>query len=182
MTGKFETCNKSPLLIPIDFPFPQTQEPTANSYVLLAFSYFDSCHCGFLLAEDFNRLLNACGYSLSKKVLSAFLGTTNKIRYRQFREPVEMLDFSRLNALPAFGGLPSSTESATSQQSVSPVFSKDGSLYDVLKLIEQSERDERIKAELHDRSKLADDRIRKKAFFFVLIGHFYPAPLFNSPS
>lgn len=134
---------------------PQKDLPE-NNYVLLAFSYFDSCHCGYLTVDDLQKLFSCCGVSFSKRTWTYMFGSGDKIKYRNFKEPSKVYSFAAIKQLA--NKQPSS--SAGEQEVKTSLYVKDGSVFDIDKLIAQSESDEKLKAELKDRLKLAEDTIR----------------------
>ena len=126
-----------------------------NNYVLLAFSYFDSCHCGYLTADDLQKLLSCCGVNFSKRTWTYIFGSNDKIKYRYFKEPTKVYSFAGLERKvnKQLAG------DKSGQEVKSSLYVKDGNVFDIDKLIAQSESDEKLKAELKDRLKLAEDTI-----------------------
>lgn len=129
------------------------KELPENSYVLLAFSYFDSCHCGYLTVDDLQKLLSCCGVNFSKRTWTYLFGSGDKIKYRYFKEPTKIYSFAALQQ--------KANKAAGEKSEVkSSLYVKDGNVFDIDKLIAQSESDEKLKSELKDRLKLAEDTIR----------------------
>ncbi|KAI1309490.1 Cell cycle and apoptosis regulator protein 2 [Halotydeus destructor] len=119
-----------------------------NAYALLAFSYFDSNHCGYIVTDDLLKVLHNCGFSISKKGWSSLVGDNDKIYYRSLNEPDKIFDFKHIDPLSVSSGETGSTKSHGSA-----VFMRNGSVYDIIKLIEQSEDDEKMKASFDDKLK-----------------------------
>lgn len=124
-----------------------------NNYVHLAFSYFDSCHCGYLTADDLQKLLSCCGVNFSKRTWTYIFGSNDKIKYRYFKEPTKVYSFAKLEAKL------NKQLDEPGQEVKSSLYVKDGNVFDIDKLIAQSESDEKLKVELKDRLKLAEDTI-----------------------
>lgn len=128
-----------------------------NNYVLLAFSYFDSCHCGYLTVDDLQKLLSCCGVNFSKRTWTYMFGSGDKIKYRNFKEPSKVYSFATIEQKV---NKQLTGKSSADQPVKNSLYVKDGSVFDIDKLIAQSESDERTKVELKDRLKLAEDTIR----------------------
>lgn len=129
-----------------------------NNYVLLAFSYFDSCHCGYVIADDLLKLLSCCGINFSKRTWTHIFGNNDRIRYRSFKEPTKIYNFT-LTEQPDKSIDTKQTPSSKSTEIKSSLYVKDGNVFDIEKLINQSDADEKLKVELKDKLKLAEDQI-----------------------
>ncbi|CAG2122442.1 unnamed protein product, partial [Medioppia subpectinata] len=55
----------------------ETAKPTPMpiNYVHLSFAYFDSSHCGHILADDLTKLLNNANFTLSRKAFNLLMST-----------------------------------------------------------------------------------------------------------
>lgn len=125
----------------------------------MAFAYFDSCHCGYILVDDLLKLFHNSNVSLSKKVWTSLLGTDDKIYYRSFKEP-EKLIYSIRNDFDLYTPLPNSSSSNLTSDECN-VFVKNGNFYDISQLINQAEQDELVKMELKDKVKILYDKLGK---------------------
>lgn len=111
-----------------------------NNYVQLAFSFFDSNHCGYLLADDLVKILHNCGFMISKKGWTSVVGDNDKILYRSLQEPSTVMEYTPTK--------PIGEDDSTTRSSKEPsVYIRNGNVYEIPKLIDQSEKDEKIKAE-----------------------------------
>lgn len=123
-----------------------------NNYVLLAFSYFDSCHCGYLIADDLQKILSCSGINFSKRTWTYIFGSNDKIRYRFFKEPTKIYNFNQIKQ--------NNLSNQSSTEVKGTLYEKDGNVYDIDKLITQSNNDEKLKAELEDKLRLAEESIK----------------------
>lgn len=138
-----------------DEPFTQKDIIENNNYVLLAFSYFDSCHCGYVLADDLLKLLSCCGINFSKRTWTNIFGSNNeKIKYGNFKEPSKIYNFNLIEQKV------NKQQQNSSNEVKSSLYIKDGNVFDIDKLISQSESDEKLKVELKDKLRLAEENIK----------------------
>lgn len=126
------------------------QDKNKVNYAHLACAYFDANHCSYLFADDIIKLFSNCGYTLSKKVCTLLLGNEEKIEYRNLPEPREFLPIVNRNE-----GKSSETLATGS------IVERNGILYDINQLINQSEADEKLKVNLADEITLLKDKIGK---------------------
>lgn len=131
----------------------------ANPYTQLAFSYFDSTHCGYLMHDDIIKLMHNCGIHVSKKVWANVKGeSTDKVMYRGLPEPLACLDYDKYVSSSAAEQTSSPVSNGTKSTS-GQIFEKDGNVYDVLKLIEQSDLDEKRIALLTEQLKSCQNKM-----------------------
>ena len=131
-----------------------------NNYVLLAFSYFDSCHCGYVLSDDLLKLLSCCGINVSKRSWTNIFGSNDKIRYRFFKEPTKIYNFNLIADQPKSSNNKQQTLTTKSNEVKNTLYIKDGNVFDIDKLINQSESDEKLKVELKNKLRVAEETIR----------------------
>jgi hypothetical protein len=151
---------------PLKGKIGESEEPkkgtqgVVNSYVKMAFSYFDANHCGYLLTEDLLRALQNCGFSVSKKGWTTLVGDADKLYYKSLVEPHKLVGLRSVQAMDAEESHSKSrTNSGGSREAAAPVYIKDGNIYDIPRLIEQSEQDERLKTDLREKLKTLKDKM-----------------------
>lgn len=135
-----------------DLPSKDTLD---NNYVLLAFSFFDSCHCGYMIVDDLLKLLSCCGLNFSKRSWTHIFGNNDRIRYRNFKEPTKIYNFLEQSTTTT----KTQDSSGKTTETKSSLYSKDGNIYNIDKLINQSEKDEKLIVELKDKLKLVEDQL-----------------------
>ncbi|CAG2104914.1 unnamed protein product [Medioppia subpectinata] len=126
----------------------ETAKPTPMpiNYVHLSFAYFDSSHCGHILADDLTKLLNNANFTLSRKAFNLLMSTEDKVLYRDLCEPKELLTVTKTTSAV-------NTQKAdddASQASNVRIYEKNGTVYDMELLIDQSEKDEALKVRLNE--------------------------------
>lgn len=99
--------------------------------VHLYLSFFDERHMGYVWAEDILQLLNCVGFRFSRKTWSALTSDLDKVHYRTLEPPTATISYS----LPR-----PPLESSSQSERPSSVFTKNGVVYDICNLIEQSEQ------------------------------------------
>lgn len=131
------------------------------NYVQLAFSFFDQSHCGYFNSDDLTKILHNCGLTTSRKGWLSYFGDNDKVYYSNFVEPSTIVEYKKSDPFL-------SSESEESNGKSVPVFIKDGHVFDIPKLIDQAERDEKLKAELSDQIKILQEKLGKSQTTFVL--------------
>lgn len=153
----------------------QQRSNTPANYVHLAFSYFDKGHCGYMLSEDLNNLLNMTGFSISKKnfnyLITSLMSLSNttvsssssneKIIYMFFQQPSMSTLIPSVPEYPFVNiflnnhktrlltGNKDYSKNDTSENSCL-IVERNSIQYNVDELIKQSEADQKIKVQLND--------------------------------
>ncbi|XP_027205067.2 uncharacterized protein LOC113798701 [Dermatophagoides pteronyssinus] len=141
---------------------------TPINYVHLAFSYFEKGHCGYMVADDLNTLLQSTGFVQSRKtfqsLVSSLLSLANvnvslsslmneRIMYIFFPQPSQLI--TRQIYYPAISS--KTNRNITTIGSIDDdnnestlIIERNSIQYNVDELIKQSEQDQKIKARLQD--------------------------------
>ncbi|CAG2174069.1 unnamed protein product [Oppiella nova] len=120
--------------------------PIPVNYVHLSFAYFDASHCGHILADDLAKLLNNANFTLSRRAFNLLVNTEDKVQYRDLCEPKQLLAVTKSNTSSDQQNL----SEDTSRTGNSRIYEKNGTVYDMDLLIDQSESDEKLKVRLNE--------------------------------
>ncbi|XP_054164443.1 cell division cycle and apoptosis regulator protein 1-like isoform X2 [Oppia nitens] len=129
----------------------KTQLPV--NYVHLSFAYFDSSHCGYVLSEDLTKLINNSNFTLSRRSFEKLVNNEDKVVYRDLSEPKELLPIvsSAVDLIK--------TNEGQSQLINAKIYEKNGTVYDINQLIDQSENDEKLKVKLNEELTVNQEKI-----------------------
>ena len=96
----------------------------------LVFSFFDDKHFGYMRTDEALQLLSSCGYTFSRKVWSNLTCGVDRIYYKNLEPPKDMFSVTQTFMDPL--------SSAETNLTTASVFFKNGVLYDINNLIDQS--------------------------------------------
>jgi len=106
------------------------------------------------LSEDLAKLLNNANFTLSRRAFNLLVNSEEKVVYRDLNEPKQLLPFKITN----YKSHVNSSEDSSNVNQVK-IIEKNGTVYDVEKLIEQSESDEKLKVRLTEELAANKDKI-----------------------
>ena len=125
------------------------------NYVHLSFAYFDSNHCGHILSEDLAKLLNNANFTLSRRAFNLLVNTEDKVQYRDLLEPKELI------TIKAIGAQDQQSSDGSPKALSAKIFEREGTIYDIEQLIDQSESDEKLKVRLNEELSANKEKISK---------------------
>ncbi|XP_039180576.1 cell division cycle and apoptosis regulator protein 1 isoform X3 [Crotalus tigris] len=147
----------------------KTQMITINRDLLMAFVYFDQCHCAYLLEKDLEEILYTLGLHLSRAQVKKLL---NKVVLRESCFYRKLTDTSKDEENPEemespqeemFGNrllLPSPAvkqESKTSEENVGLIV-YNGAMVDVGSLLQKLEKSEKARAEMEQKLQSLEEK------------------------
>uniref|UniRef100_A0A8C6X3B5 Cell division cycle and apoptosis regulator protein 1 n=1 Tax=Naja naja TaxID=35670 RepID=A0A8C6X3B5_NAJNA len=147
----------------------KTQMVTINRDLLMAFVYFDQCHCAYLLEKDLEEILYTLGLHLSRAQVKKLL---NKVVLRESCFYRKLTDTSKDEENPEeiesppeemFGNrllLPSPAikqESKTSEENVGLIV-YNGAMVDVGSLLQKLEKSEKARAEMEQKLQSLEEK------------------------
>uniref|UniRef100_A0A2D4PMD3 SAP domain-containing protein n=2 Tax=Micrurus surinamensis TaxID=129470 RepID=A0A2D4PMD3_MICSU len=147
----------------------KTQMVTVNRDLLMAFVYFDQCHCAYLLEKDLEEILYTLGLHLSRAQVKKLL---NKVVLRESCFYRKLTDTSKDEENPEeiesspeemFGNrllLPSPAikqESKTSEENVGLIV-YNGAMVDVGSLLQKLEKSEKARAEMEQKLQSLEEK------------------------
>ncbi|KAM3835608.1 cell division cycle and apoptosis regulator protein 1 isoform 2-T2 [Vipera latastei] len=147
----------------------KTQMVTINRDLLMAFVYFDQCHCAYLLEKDLEEILYTLGLHLSRAQVKKLL---NKVVLRESCFYRKLTDTSKDEENPEemespqeemFGNrllLPSPVvkqESKTSEENVGLIV-YNGAMVDVGSLLQKLEKSEKARAEMEQKLQSLEEK------------------------
>ena len=106
--------------------------------VQLVFSFFDDRHLGYIRSEEGNQLISCCGFNLTKKAWTNITGGVDRIFYRNLETPSVFINKSQGPDHPLAQDSVSEQKESKGVSS-SSVFFRNGIMYDVANLVDQSE-------------------------------------------
>ncbi|XP_046908268.2 uncharacterized protein LOC124489907 [Dermatophagoides farinae] len=177
LSSIFECIQQQKSIIPATLPVAANTDtnstsgriPTPINYVHLAFSYFEKGHCGYMLADDLNTLLQSTGFIQSKKtfqsLVSSLLSLANihissslmneRIMYIFFPQPSQLIPRQIHYPTVSYSSCSSTNRnmaigSADNTKDQTLIIERNSIQYNVEELIKQSEQDQKIKVCLQD--------------------------------
>lgn len=129
----------------------------APNYCQLVFSYFDERHTGSLSSDDLLSLVIHSGYKISKKSWLALTNNCDKIQYKNFNLPINIIKPVDITS-PLNNSSKMSSSSVSCENLSSSVIIKDGIVYNCENLIRQADSFAKAQIQLQELTQKLDER------------------------